>query len=62
MAWQIEGAKFAATLVVAAMRTPTNVNAYYGASLSFDYVSFADLTRVWLSRLKQGLHRRIFGS
>jgi hypothetical protein len=43
------------------VHTPTNANVYYGTSLSFDSVSFADLTRAWLSRLQQGLRHRISG-
>jgi hypothetical protein len=44
------------------VRMPANANVYYGASVSFDSVSFADLTSVWLFRLKRGLRRRVFGS
>lgn len=43
------------------VRMPANANVYYGASVSFDSVSFTDLTHVWLFRLKRGLRRRIFG-
>ena len=40
------------------VRTPANANVHYGASLSFESVSFAHLTRYWLSRLKKGILRR----
>jgi hypothetical protein len=44
------------------VRIPANADVHYGTSLSFDAVSFTDLTGVWLSRLKQGLRRRILGA
>jgi hypothetical protein len=43
------------------VRIPAGSNVHYGASLSFDSVSFTHLTRHWLSRLKQGVRRRLLG-
>jgi hypothetical protein len=44
------------------VRMPTNADVHYRTSLSFDSVSFSDLTRVWLSRLTQGIRRQILRS
>jgi hypothetical protein len=38
---------------------PANSSVYYGANLSLDYISFLDLTSIWISRLKRGLLRRL---
>ncbi|MGY3605907.1 MULTISPECIES: hypothetical protein [unclassified Bradyrhizobium] len=44
------------------VRTPTGSSVSYGTNPTLDALSFAELTSIWLSRLKRGLGRRLLRS